>query len=233
MLRRALAASLIALAGTFIGAPALAADPSAPASARASAQSELIALINVYRAMNGLQAVSANGALGNAAAWMANDMASRNYVGHVSSDGRSPMQRMLAFGYPATTMYTGENLGAGHVTASAVLAGWKASAAHNAVLLNPNYSAIGVGVTYNASSTYKWYWTADFGGPGGTVKVIIPPPARQPAAARAAVAPRGNAPAESIDPESRALATRARLLAELGERRIVHLIAVLMRRGVL
>jgi hypothetical protein len=57
-----------------------------------------------------------------------------------------------------------------------VLAGWQARAGHNAVLLNPSYNAIGVGLIYNPSSTYKWYWAADFGGPGATVKVAVPPP---------------------------------------------------------
>jgi uncharacterized protein YkwD len=217
-------------------------------SQSASAQSDLIALVNAYRANHGLQAVSANGALAAAAAWMAGDMAARNYIGHVSSDGRSPTQRMSAFGYPATSMYTGEDLGAGYGTASAVLAGWQASAAHNAVLLNPNYNAIGVGLVYEPSSTYKWYWAADFGGPGGTVKIVIPPaaskavaparsvaaPATQAVAPRAVTAPRGSDPQpaeEMVDPEAAAIAARIAFIEELGARRIAHLLAVLFRMG--
>jgi uncharacterized protein YkwD len=216
----------------------------------ASAQSDLIVLVNAYRANNGLQAVSPNGALTAAAGWMAGDMASRNYIGHVSSDGRSPTQRMSSFGYPATSMYTGEDLGAGYGTAGAVLAGWQASAAHNAVLLNPNYNAVGIGLVYEPNSTYKWYWAADFGGPGGTAKVIIPPPApqavaptkpaaapaAQPIAARAATAPRGADPQpaeETVDPEAAAAAARIAFLQAIGERRIVHLFAVLARMGAL
>jgi len=208
----------------------------------ASAQNDLITLVNAYRANNGLQAVSPNGALTAAAAWMAGDMAARNYIGHVSSDGRSPTQRMSAFGYPATSMYTGEDLGAGFGTASGVLAGWQASAAHNAVLLNPNYNAIGIGLVYEPSSTYKWYWAADFGGPGGTLKVVIPPPPPQavapvkaasaPAAPRAAPAPRGAEPQpaqETVDPEAAAEAARIAFIEELGARRIAHLLAVLFR----
>ena len=209
----------------------------------AIAQGDLLALVNAYRTGNGLQAVSQNGALASAAAWMAGDMAVRNYIGHVSSDGRSPMQRMSAFGYPATAMYTGENLGAGYGTASAVLAGWQTSAAHNAVLLNPNYNAIGIGLVYEPSSTYKWYWAADFGGPGGTVKTIVPL-TPQPAAARAATAPRGFAaqpaadvaaqPAEeTADPEAAATSARIALVQKLGTRRIDHLFAVLERMGAL
>src|SRR5437762_6522963 len=77
-----------------------------------STQSDLIALVNAYRVNNGLQVVYASGALTAAAAWMAGDMAAKNYIAHVSTDGRSPTQRMSAFGYPATSMYTGEDLGA-------------------------------------------------------------------------------------------------------------------------
>ena len=213
-----------------------------------STQSDLIALVNAYRVNNGLQVVYASGALTAAAAWMAGDMAAKNYIAHVSTDGRSPTQRMSAFGYPATSMYTGEDLGAGYATAGAVLAGWQTSAAHNAVLLNPNYNAVGIGLVYNASSTYKWYWAADFGGPGGTVKVAVPPPpARasvaqaaptraEPVAERAAPAPRGEAaqPAqETTDPEAEAHAARVAFLDAIGERRIMHLFAVLQRMGVI
>jgi uncharacterized protein YkwD len=234
----------IALAAAVIvfgsGAPAAATTPFERSPQSASAQSDLIALINAYRSSNGLQQLSPNGALTAAAAWMAGDMASRNYVGHISSDGRSPTQRMTTFGYPATSLHTGENLGAGYETAGAVLAGWQESAAHNAVLLNPNYDAVGIGLVYHPSSTYRWYWAADFGGAGGTVHVVVPPPApeERPVAERAAPAPRGSEiqptdeavqPAEEeIDPEALAQEARA---AILDTRRIAHLFAALARMG--
>ncbi|HVD31529.1 MAG TPA: CAP domain-containing protein [Methylomirabilota bacterium] len=252
MLRHALAIAFaiatIAIGSSTSAAASAIADRS---SQRASAQSDLIALVNAYRANNGLQTVSLNGALTAAASWMAGDMAARNYIGHVSSDGRSPTQRMSAFGYPATSTYTGEDLGAGYGTAGAVLGGWQASTAHNAVLLNPNYNAIGVGLVYAPSSSYKWYWAADFGGPGGTVKVVIPPaasqavepvksvaaPAAQAAAPRADTAPRRTDPRpaeeteETIDTEAAALPARVRFFEDLGARRIAHLFAVLFRMG--
>ena len=201
----------------------------------ASAQDDLVALINAYRVSNGVGQLSASGPLTNAAAWMAADMAAKNYIAHVSSDGRSPVQRMSAFGYPATSQYTGEDLGAGFASASAILAGWQASAAHNAILLSSNYNAVGIGLGYNANSTYKWYWAGDFGGPGGNVRVIAPAPAPQPQPARAGVAPRGSAPQpepaaeEQVDPEAAAQAAHLALLEERAARRIAHLFAVLLR----
>lgn len=240
MLRSALtiafAVTAIALA---YSAPAMAATRIEQSAQSVTAQGDLISLINAYRSSNGLQQVSSNGALTAAATWMAGDMAAKNYIGHVSSDGRSPTQRLSAFGYPATSMFTGEDLGAGFGTASAALAGWQASAAHNAVLLNPNYDAVGIGLMYNASSTYKWYWAADFGGPGATVKVIIPPPTPQPVAParpsiapapvveRAIPAPRGSSPqgaSLTVDPEAAArdaqiesIEAMARTIAQLFE----------------
>jgi uncharacterized protein YkwD len=248
MLRRALTIAVAFAAVAIASTPAAAVTAVDVRLQSASAQNDLVGLVNAYRASNGLQAVSPNGALTAAAAWMAGDMAARNYIGHVSSDGRSPTQRMSAFGYPATSMYTGEDLAAGYGTAGAVLAGWQASAAHNAVLLNPNYNAIGVGLVYEASSTYKWYWAADFGGPGGTVKVVIAPAAAQPVAPttsvaapaakavapRAAAAPRGSDPQpaeETVDPEAAATAARIAFIEEIGARRIAHLFAVLFRMG--
>ena len=239
MLRRALTLGLAVAAIAF--------GPSVPAAAatdvertveRASAESDLIALINGYRASRGLQQVSGNGALTSAAVWMATDMAAKNYMSHVSSDGRSPSQRMSAFGYPAGSVETGENLAAGYSSASAVFAGWQTSAAHNAILLSPNYKAVGVGLGYNANSTYKWYWAANFGGSGaGSVRVDPPPPPpqpRQPVVTRVVVEPRASVPQPAevtMDPEAAAIAARAAFLREVGERRIAHLIAVLLRMG--
>ena len=31
-------------------------------------------------------------------------------------------------------------------------------------MLSSNFKAIGIGRAYKSTSTYKWYWTADFGG---------------------------------------------------------------------
>jgi uncharacterized protein YkwD len=250
MLRRALPIAFALVANLVVSSGvAAAAMPMERGHQSASAQSDLVTLINAYRADNGVQTVSSNGALAAAATWMAGDMAARNYIAHISSDGRSPTQRISAFGYPATSMYTGENLGAGYGAAGAVLAGWQASAAHNAVLLNPNYNAIGVGLVYNASSTYKWFWAADFGGPGGIVKAVVPPapppppvaavvkapPVQlaQPSPERAAAAPRGpvaQPDAERVDPAVQKRAAETRFI-EATARRITSIYFVLRGMG--
>jgi uncharacterized protein YkwD len=117
VLRRALSIAF-ALAVIGIGPSAhVAAVVRTEWSAQAtSVQSDLITLVNSYRADHGLQPVSPHGALTAAATWMASDMPAKNYIRHLSSDGRSPTQRMSAFGYPAASTYTGEDLGAGYET---------------------------------------------------------------------------------------------------------------------
>jgi hypothetical protein len=129
-----------------------------------SAEQDLVARINAFRAARSLPTLAVSDTLTAAAKWMSGDMGARNYFAHRSLDGRSPTQRMADAGYPAFGTWTGEDLAAGYAKSADVLTGWINSPAHYAVLVNPQYRAIGVGRAYTAGSTYGWYWTADFGG---------------------------------------------------------------------
>jgi hypothetical protein len=88
-------------------------------------------------------------------------MANQNYFSHTDSAGRNPSTRVQQCGFPGGA---GENIAAGTVrdTAQEVFDAWKASSGHNTNMLNSSYKQIGIGRHYNASSTYKWYWTTDF-----------------------------------------------------------------------
>jgi cysteine-rich secretory family protein len=127
-------------------------------------EQDLVARINTFRAARGLPTLAVSDTLTAAAKWMSLDMGSRNYFAHTSLDGRSPTQRMADAGYPAFGTWTGEDLAAGYTSTADVLNGWINSPAHYAILVNPQYRAIGVGRGYAAGSKYGWYWTADFGG---------------------------------------------------------------------
>jgi hypothetical protein len=129
-----------------------------------AAEQDLIGRINVFRASRGVPTLAVSDTLAAAAKWMSVDMGTRNYFAHTSLDGRSPTQRMADAGYPAFGTWTGEDLAAGFTTTAEVLDGWINSPAHYAILVNPQYHAIGVGRSYTAGSSYGWYWTADFGG---------------------------------------------------------------------
>jgi hypothetical protein len=157
---RAVLASVLALVGLLgLFAPLVADGASLD-----SAEQDLVARINVFRASRGLSTLAISDTLSAAAKWMSGDMGSRNYFAHTSLDGRSPTQRMADAGYPAFGTWTGEDLAAGYTTTAEVLNGWINSPAHYAVLVNPKYQAIGVGRSYSGGSAYGWYWTADFGG---------------------------------------------------------------------
>jgi hypothetical protein len=140
-----------------------AALPAAAASLDAQ-ESDLVAVVNSFRATRGLARLVVSDTLTFAAKWMATDMAVYDYFSHTSRDGRAPVQRMASAGYPGPQTYTGENIAGGFASASEVLNGWINSPAHYAVLTNPNYRAIGVGRAYTDSSAYHSYWVMDVGG---------------------------------------------------------------------
>jgi hypothetical protein len=167
-----------------------------------SAEQDLVARINAFRAARSLPTLAVSDTLTAAAKWMSADMGGRNYFAHTSLDGRSPTQRMADAGYPAFGTWTGEDLAAGFTTTSDVLNGWINSPAHYAVLVNPQYHAIGVGRGYAAGSTYGWYWTADFGGVVDVVRAA--PVSRAPIqTTQAAFASRAAQPATvALPPDS-------------------------------
>jgi len=119
--------------------------------------------INKYRDQNGLAPLRLSVSLAKASKWMSNDMASMNYFGHTDSLARAFSTRLGAFGYTFSTAKA-ENIAAGNTTAARTFDQWRSSPSHNATMLNPGYSVLGIGRAYNANATYRWYWTADFGG---------------------------------------------------------------------
>lgn len=148
-----------------IAFPAAAQTPTIDAEEQA-----FLKLINDYRAQNGLGALRVSMALTRAADWMSTDMAAKNYFNHTDSLGRDPFVRMTAFGYNYN-VYRGENIAAGYSDAARTFNLWVTSPSHNAIMLSPNFSVIGISRVYGAASTYKWYWTTDF---GGFIDALIP-----------------------------------------------------------
>lgn len=136
---------------------------------------DFLILINDYRAANGVAPLDRSGILYGTAAWMANDLGSNNYFSHTDSLGRSPYARTVECGYPGGA---GENLAGGYETAQQVFEAWRSSPGHNANMLNPIYTEIGVAREFVPGSTYGWYWATDFGlahtRPPMTVWAILP-----------------------------------------------------------
>ncbi|CAA9544537.1 MAG: CBM32 [uncultured Thermomicrobiales bacterium] len=120
-------------------------------------------LINNYRASFGLGALVITQQLSAAADHHSQSMANFNYFSHtLTPEGISWSQNMANHGYNYNA-WKGENIYAGQSGALAAFNAWKNSPGHDANMRNVNYKAIGIGRAYNANSTYKWYWTTNFG----------------------------------------------------------------------
>lgn len=130
----------------------------------ASFASEVIALVNTYRSQNGLGALASQSQLASAAQRHSLDMGCNFFMSHYGTDGSDPYSRIVDSGYPVN--WWGENVAAGYATPAAVMDAWIASPPHNANLLGPNFTEIGIGYVYNANDTvnnYYHYWTMVLG----------------------------------------------------------------------
>ena len=152
-LRAVMAAVLAASALTLAAGQAAAAG-------NASFEDEVLALVNEYRGANGLNALLLNTGLRDAARAHSLDMATTPCFQHDSCNGANWADRV--FGYFQGSAI-GENIAAGYTNAEAVMGGWIASPGHNANLLNPGWTVLGVGYWNEAGSPYGHYWTQDFG----------------------------------------------------------------------
>lgn len=126
---------------------------------------EVVALTNSYRIQEGLQPLTLNINLSNAAQAHSTDMAVSDFFSHTGSNGTTVGVRTATAGYGSP--YVGENIAAGYITAEEVVRGWMNSPGHRENILNPNYLEIGVGYHYLANDTgeinYNTYWTQNFG----------------------------------------------------------------------
>lgn len=99
---------------------------------------------NVQRTADNEQPLVLNARLNAAAQAKANDMATKNYWSHNSSDGRTPWSFINASGYHY--QMAGENLAYGFSSAGDTITGWMNSPTHKANILNAHYKDVGFGV---------------------------------------------------------------------------------------
>jgi uncharacterized protein YkwD len=119
-------------------------------------------LINDYRDKNGAGKLSLNNQLGAAAEHHSQDMAKKNYFSHKLSNGDSAEENIKRFGY-TNYDFVGENIAAGHETASKVFEQWKKSSDHDKNMRSKDFDEIGIGRAHAQKSKYGWYWTTTFG----------------------------------------------------------------------
>jgi uncharacterized protein YkwD len=134
------------------------------------------AKLNAYRAEKGLNPLRLDSTLTAMADRQAQAMAQSGTMSHDVAGSLSA--RLAASGINAPT---GENLGAGYMSFDEVLAGWRASAGHDANLLMPGATRFGIALARNPSAGYGAYWAMEVGaeprkGGAPVVKWLFPLP---------------------------------------------------------
>ncbi|HEY7177064.1 MAG TPA: CAP domain-containing protein [Micromonosporaceae bacterium] len=110
-------------------------------------------LINRARQDNGgVAALHSNSQLQAAAQSYAEHLAADGQFSH--TDGSQIGDRVTAAGYDWQTV--GENLGLGQTTPADVLAAWMASPDHRAVMLNPAFVDVGIGIATRSDGRVVW-----------------------------------------------------------------------------
>ena len=125
---------------------------SAPPPANPSGEiAEFIALANEARADAGCtEPLILESDVAAVAQSHSEDMQRRDFFDHENPDGRTPMQRVLAYGIPVRAV--AENIALGQPTGRVVLESWLDSPGHRQNLLNCDYTHHGVGLA-------GAYWT--------------------------------------------------------------------------
>lgn len=118
---------------------------------------QIFDLANSIRARNGKLPYTWDGRAATAARNHSEDMAVRNFFGHVNPDGKKPSDRVSSQGISWTSV--AENIAAGQTSAIFAHEGWMNSAGHRANILG-NCEKLGVGVCFGGS--YEIYYTENF-----------------------------------------------------------------------
>lgn len=116
-----------------------------------SAASEVVRLTNSARGQNGYAALVEDGALSEAAAVRAREIA-RSFS-HTRPSGASFSSALSESG--VSYLRAGENIASGQKSASEVVNAWMNSPGHRANILNSNYSRIG-SASVNIDGTLYW-----------------------------------------------------------------------------
>ncbi len=122
-------------------------------------ETEVIRLVNIERAKEGLRPVVANKSLRSSAALRAVEIVES--FSHTRPNGKK-----WATAINVNYVCAGENIAAGQRTPERVVQAWMESEGHRKNIMNPKYSEIGVGCYYDADQPYRYYWGQLFAGYG-------------------------------------------------------------------
>jgi len=108
------------------------------------AKSELVNMLNQTRQAMGLNALTENLQLDQAAQLKAQDMVANEYFNHISPSGTTPWYWFSAAGY--NYKYAGDNLAIGFYDSAEVYQAWLNSASHKENMISPYYTEVGTAV---------------------------------------------------------------------------------------
>lgn len=128
----------------------------------------IVELVNEERAKEGIAPVTLNETMTNAAMLRAEEIVES--FSHTRPDGTSCFTVLEDFNVGYT--YCGENIAAGNSTADATMNQWVNSSGHYANIMNSRFSEIGVGVVYDSSAEYGYYWVQLFIEPTDPIPAI-------------------------------------------------------------
>lgn len=126
--------------------------------------------VNAFRQAAGAPPLKLNTELAAAAAAQSRDMAMQGRLGHVGSDGSSPIDRARTAGYRGTVL--GENISETYESGSETIADWMTRADTRGVITDPNGRDLGVAFFQEDSG--KIWWTLLVGDGGSTGFATVP-----------------------------------------------------------
>lgn len=124
---------------------------------------EVLRLVNEERGARGLAPLRRMPTLDEAADNRARDMAERDYFAHISPDGITPGDQILAAGYEP--VLCGENIASGYPSAQTVVKAWMASPSHRANILEARFRDIGLAYREAPGTDSGVLWVQEFGEP--------------------------------------------------------------------
>ena len=153
---KSMAAAVLSLLAGFsclsASTPILGLGTASAAQSKASSAAVALALLNNYRASQGLGRVQLDPALNAMAQRQSNAMLAAKTMSHDIAGGFS--SRISQSGISAP--YAAENIGYGYDSAGSIFEGWRQSSGHNANMLLAQATRVGVAVARDSGGVY---WT--------------------------------------------------------------------------
>jgi uncharacterized protein YkwD len=121
------------------------------------------AVINAYRAKNGIAPLTIDPRLNDTAAAYARAMGAADKLSH--EIGGTLRQRLAAAGYRFGM--AGENVGVGYRDFDEVFEGWKRSPAHDRGMKDADMTLMGIGSFHDRKTNWQTFWCLQFARPPG------------------------------------------------------------------